>query len=85
MPSVLRKRDTAGGTLVPSQTTVFADSKEIIVDGDSVNSHGSSPHDAATINAVSNNVFIGGVAVANSGDLATCGHVSSSDSKVNVG
>lgn len=93
MPSVLRYQDSAGGQLgVTSSgsksvinTTVFANSKEIIVDGDIVKPHGSSPHNAATIIAGSNNVFIGNVAVANSGDLATCGDTGSSDSNVHVG
>lgn len=93
MPSVLRYQDSAGGQLGVTasgsksviNTTVFANSKEIIVNGDIVKPHGSSPHNAATITADSNNVFIGGVAVANSGDLATCGHPGSSDSNVHVG
>ena len=93
MPSVLRYKDIAGDELGVNasnqksviNTTVFANSKEIIVNGDIVKPHDSSPHDAATIIAGSKDVFIGGVAVANSGDLATCGHTGSSSSKVNVG
>lgn len=92
MPSVLRYEDTAGGALgkkngtkTVANTTVLANSKEIIVDGDDVENHGSSPHNAATIIAGSNNVFIGGVAVANSGDVASCTDVSSSSSNVHVG
>lgn len=93
MPSVLRYEDTAGGgalgkkngTKTVANTTVLANSKEIIVDGDDVENHGSSPHNAATIIAGSNNVFIGGVAVANSGDVASCTDVSSSSSNVHVG
>lgn len=93
MPSVLRYEDTAGGgalgkkngSKTVANTTVFANSKEIIVDSDDVENHGSSPHNAATITAGSKNVFIGGTAVANSGDLATCVHAGSSSSNVNVG
>jgi uncharacterized Zn-binding protein involved in type VI secretion len=85
MPSVLRKGDSAGGALKSSQSTVKANGKNIIVDGDDVKNHGDSPHNAATITAGSNNVFIGGVAVANSGDEATCEHVGSSSSNVKVG
>ena len=93
MPSVLRYQDSAGGQLGVNasgqksviNTTVFANSKEIIVNGDIIKPHGSSPHNAATIIAGSKNVFIGGTAVANSGDLATCGHTGSSSSNVNVG
>lgn len=85
MPSVLRAGDFAGGALISSQSTVKANGKNIIVDGDSVTPHGSSPHNAATIEAGSNNVFIRGVAVANSGDKATCNHTGSSTSNVYVG
>lgn len=93
MPSVLRYEDTAGGGALGKKngkktvanTTVLANSKEIIVDSDDVENHGSSPHNAATITAVSNNVFIGGIAVANSGDKATCNHAGSSNSSVKVG
>ena len=38
-----------------------------------------------TMIAGSNNVFIGGVAVVNAGDLATCGHASTGSANVNVG
>jgi uncharacterized Zn-binding protein involved in type VI secretion len=35
--------------------------------------------------AGSNNVFIGGIAVCNAGDLATCGDAATGSSNVNVG
>jgi uncharacterized Zn-binding protein involved in type VI secretion len=35
--------------------------------------------------AGSNDVFIGGIAVCNAGDLATCGHAASGSSNVTVG
>jgi uncharacterized Zn-binding protein involved in type VI secretion len=35
--------------------------------------------------AGSNNVFIGGVAVVNAGDLATCGDAATGSANVNVG
>jgi len=86
MPGVCRDTtDSAGAALIKSQTTVFANSEEVIVHGDSVTGHGGSPHDAPTMVAGSNNVFIGGVAVCNAGDLATCGHAASGSSNVNVG
>ena len=86
MPSVCRKDDTAGGALNPSQTKVKANEKLIIVHGDSVTSHGLSPHDSATIFAGADmKVKIGGVRVCNSGDLASCGHPASSDSNVKIG
>ena len=77
--------DSAGGSLINTQGTVFANSSEVIVDGDPVASHGSSPHNSASMIAGSNNVFIGGIPVCNAGDVATCGHVATGSSNVNVG
>ena len=85
MPGVSRDNDTAGGDLIPSQTTVFANGEEIIVHGDSVAPHGISPHNNATMIAGSKNVFIGWKAVVNAGDAATCGHTSTGSTTVNVG
>ena len=85
MPGVTRNGDVAGGAISSSQSTVKANSINIIVHGDSVASHGDSPHNAATMIAGSNNVFIGGIAVVNTGDAATCGHTSNGSSSVNVG
>ena len=85
MPGVSRDNDTAGGDLIPSQTTVFANGEEIIVHGDSVAPHGISPHNNATMIAGSKNVFIGGKAVVNAGDAATCGHTSTGSTTVHVG
>ena len=61
MPGVTRHGDTAGGAIISSQSTVKANSKNIIVHGDSVTPHGDSPHNAATMIAGSDNVFIGGI------------------------
>ena len=89
MPGISRDNDTAGGDLVPSQSTVFANGHLVIVDGDDVVSHAPCPvpasHCSATMIAGSNNVFIGGKAVVNAGDSATCGHTSTGSSTVNVG
>tara|TARA_B100000941_G_scaffold167286_1_gene119113 strand:+ start:3094 stop:3351 length:258 start_codon:yes stop_codon:yes gene_type:complete len=85
MPGVSRDNDTAGGDLIASQSTVFANGQAIIIDGDAVANHGPSPHNAATISAGSNNVFIGNTAVVNAGDAASCGHTSSGSGNVNVG
>jgi uncharacterized Zn-binding protein involved in type VI secretion len=43
------------------------------------------PIHAPTMIAGSDNVFIGGIAVCNAGDLATCGHAASGSSTVSVG
>ena len=89
MPGICRDTtDSAGGALIKQQTTVLANGKEVIVHGDSVTSHGDSPHDSPTMIAShtsSDNVFIGGIAVCNAGDLATCGHAASGSSDVMVG
>ena len=88
MPGICRDTtDSAGGALIKSQTTVLANGKEVIVHGDSITSHGDSPHDSPTMIAShtsSDNVFIGGVAVCNAGDLATCNHHASGSGNVNV-
>ena len=85
MPGVTRNGDTAGGSISSSQSTVKANGINVIVHGDSVASHGDSPHNTATMIAGSNSVFIGGIAVVNAGDSATCGHTSNGSSSVNVG
>jgi len=86
MPGICRDTtDSSGGALIKSQTTVIANGEEVIVHGDSVTSHGVSPHDAPTMIAGSDNVFIGGIAVCNAGDAATCGHTASGASNVTVG
>ena len=51
MPGVSRDNDTAGGDLIPSQTTVKANDELIIVDGDGVAGHGIAPHLPQTISA----------------------------------
>ena len=56
-----------------------------MVHGDDVTGHGVGLHAGPTMIAGSNNVFIGGVAVCNAGDAATCGHTASGSSNVNVG
>lgn len=85
MPGVCRDNDAAVGDLIPSQSTVFANGEEIIVNGDAVANHGLPPHAAPTMVAGSNNVFVGGTAVCNAGDLATCGDAATGSSDVFVG
>jgi len=85
MPGITRDSDTAGGDIIASQSTVFANGQAVIVDGDAVAGHGRSPHDAPTMIAATNNVFVEGKAVVNAGDLATCGHAASGSGDVIVG
>ena len=51
MPGVSRDNDTAGGDLIPSQTTVKVDGELVIVDGDGVAGHGVAPHIPQSISA----------------------------------
>jgi uncharacterized Zn-binding protein involved in type VI secretion len=85
MPGISRNNDTADGDLIPSQATVFANGELVIVDGDDVAGHGSGAHASPTMIAGSNNVSIGGIAVVNAGDLATCGDAATGSANVNVG
>lgn len=86
MPGIARDNDSAGGDLIPSQSTVFANNEEVIVDGDGVAGHGPIPHIPQTIIAGSNAVFVGGIAVCNAGDKAAiCGEPATGSSDVFVG
>jgi len=74
MPGVSRDNDTAGGDLIPSQSTVFANREEIIVDGDKVQGHGPGEHSAPTIPAsgINPNVYVDHKLAIVKGDPATC-------------
>ena len=85
MPGISRDNDTAGGDLIPSQSTVKVNNNAVIVNGDAVAGHGPGEHAGPTMIAGSNKVFIGGKAVCNAGDLATCGHAATGSGDVNVG
>lgn len=85
MPGICRDNDSAGGDLIPSQNTVFANDEEVIVDNDDVEGHGIPPHDSPTMVADSNDVYVGGILVCNEGDLATCGDAASGSADVFVG
>lgn len=86
MPGISRDNDSAGGDLVPSQNSVFANDNLVIVNGDTVSDHGPFPHTPQVIVAGSNNVFVNDIAVANEGDPASvCGEPSTGSSNVFVG
>ena len=53
---ICRDNDAAGGDLIPSQNTVFANGERVIVNGDGVAGHGIFPHIPQTIIAGSKNV-----------------------------
>ena len=80
MAAAQRKTDanTGGGTIssVP-QSTVYANSKLLSVNGSSVTTHGTDPavHSGATTANGSSTVFAGGTAVNRTGDVDSCTHV----------
>ena len=78
-----------GGTIssVP-QSTVYANSKLLSVNGSSVTTHGSFPnvHSGATTANGSSTVFAGGTAVNRTGDADSCTHTrAGGSSDVNIG
>jgi len=87
MPAVSRNNDTAGGDLIPSQTTVKVNSELVIVDGDGVAGHGVAPHIPQTISAgTQSTVKVGGKVIVVVGDTADiCGEVATGSSNVSAG
>ena len=86
MAGVSRDNDTAGGDLIPSQGTVFANGELVIVDNDAVAGHGSGKHSAPTIPAGNQSkIYAEGKLIVISGDDATCGHLATGSSDVLVG
>jgi len=87
MPGVSRDNDTAGGDLIPSQTTVFVNNELVIVNGDGVADHGNNEHNAQTISATINStVQIGEIAVVIAGDPAdVCGEAATGSPDVKIG
>jgi uncharacterized Zn-binding protein involved in type VI secretion len=86
MPGISRNNDTAGGDLVPSQTTVFVNNQEVIIDGDTVAGHGDPPHQPQTIIAACNQVYVANKLVVNAGDKASsCGEQATGSADVIVG
>ena len=85
---VARDPDTASGDLIPSTSDIFIEDELIILDGDSVASHGSGSHSNATVDVTFTSDVFGNdklVAVGyddmgtadsadDTGDKATCGH-----------
>ena len=87
MAAAQRKTDanTGGGTIssVP-QSTVYANSKLLSVNGSSVQNH--VLHIGATTANGSSTVFAGGTAVNRTGDADSCGHTrAGGSSDVNIG
>lgn len=87
MPGVSRDNDTAGGDLIPSQSTVKVNGQAVIVDGDGVAAHGPAPHIAQTISAgLNSTVTINGKAIVVAGDTAdVCGEAATGSGTVSIG
>jgi uncharacterized Zn-binding protein involved in type VI secretion len=87
MPGISRNSDSAGGDLIPSQSTVKVNSQEVIVNGDGVAGHGIFPHIPQTISAtLQSTVKVGGKLVVIAGDPADiCGEPASGSSNVSIG
>jgi uncharacterized Zn-binding protein involved in type VI secretion len=87
MPGISRDIDTAGGDLIPSQTTVKVNSELVIVNGDGVAGHGIFPHIPQTISAtLQSTVKIGGKLIVIKGDPADiCGEPATGSSDVSIG
>ena len=79
MAAVQRKTDAnAGGGTISStaQSTVYANSKLISVNGSTVTTHGTNPnvHAGVTTANGSSTVFAGGIAINRTGDVDSCTH-----------
>jgi len=87
MAGVSIDTDTAGGDLVPSQTTVFVNEELVIVDGDTVASHGIGVHGEQTISSgTQSTVSINGIDIVVAGDTAdVCGEVATGSGTVSIG
>ena len=87
MPGVSRDNDSAGGDLIPSQSTVYVNGELVIVNGDGVAGHGVPPHIPQTISAtLQSSVKIGGKLIVIAGDPADiCGELTTGSSNVSIG
>jgi len=87
MPGISRVNvDTAGGTITgPGASSVFVNGSKVSLLGDSVASHGDSPHDNATMVESSSTVSAEGKGVVRQGDAASCGHTATGSSDTFAG
>lgn len=84
MPGVSREGvDTAGGSILnASPPTVFVNGRGIIVLGDPVTPHGTSPHSSPVMSQSSATVSAYGILICRAGDSATCGHLATGSTDV---
>lgn len=77
--------DTAGGGLIAStQSFATSNGAPLALLGAAVASHGSSPHDAATMVEASSFVTVNGTAVVLEGKLASCGDAATGSGPVTI-
>lgn len=86
-PAIRTGSDVAGGTIRPSGTSkTFVEGHLVGVVGDPVDGHGAGVHASPVMVGGSSKVFIEDKAALRGGvDPASCGHMSSSSSKVIIG
>lgn len=77
--------DSAGGVITSGSPTVFINGMAAARHGDTVASHGLPPHTSATLMSTSRTVFINGIRVVASNNVATCGHSVSGSTTVMTG
>lgn len=84
---IARDNDAAGGDLIPSQTTVYANGELVIIDNDGVAGHGPAPHIPQTLPASLNStVYVAGKLACVEGDpAAICGEPATGSGTVKVG
>ena len=89
MPGVSRDNDTAGGDLIPSQTTVKVNNELVIIDNDKVEPHAPGgihgPPPPSIPAGLQTKVYVNKKLVVVAGDDATCGHKATGSGDVSIG
>lgn len=87
MPGVSRVGiDAAGGIITGVMApTVYVNGVNIVCIGAAIVSHGTSPHNAPTMQTGSGTVYANNIQICREGDLATCSHAASGSSDVFAG
>jgi uncharacterized Zn-binding protein involved in type VI secretion len=81
MPGMLKSTvDVTGGKNVVGSPNVIVNDKPAVRIGDSILPHGRASHSKAVMATGSSTVFVNSIPACRGGDIADCGHVSSSGS-----
>ena len=78
-------QDSAGGTIVEGSGDVIINGTGAVRVGDAVAGHGLPPHDSPVMAEGSDSVFVNGLPLSRSGDLASCGDAATGSGDVIVG